>query len=98
MNYIKQRLLQATRGEAERVCIREFFCTVTTKFKQRKISNSIFFRYGLWNKKCFFHNHIIEIREGLARPDPAMALFGGLFLNQIKRYKIEIFTKSIYRF
>ena len=33
-----------------------------------------------------------NIRDELARPEPALTLFDGLFLKYVKRYELETFT------
>ena len=48
-------------------------------------------------QKMFVFDHIIDIRDELARPGSAMALFNGLFLKNFRSYKLDILTQFGHR-
>ena len=44
-------------------------------------------------QKTFVFDHIIDIRDELARPGLAMARFDALFLKNFRSYKLQILTQ-----
>ena len=46
----------------------------------------------------FLFDHLVDIRDELARPGPVVTLYDGLFLSNLKRYKLEILWLCEYLF
>ena len=45
------------------------------------------------NKKNLSPDHKIDIHDTPVEADPTYTLFNGLFLKQMRRYKVQIFNK-----
>ena len=68
-------------SHAERACSRELLSTAIQDFKQQQ------------QQQNHVLDHMMEIRDEPARPNPDMTLFDGLFLRQMNRYVLEICTQ-----
>ena len=77
------------------LAVESFFPQSYSGFSQpRYIGNYWFFKLGVRNNCfCFWPYNQYLSWTGLARPIPAMTLFDGLFLKQIKLYEVKVFTQ-----
>ena len=75
--------LRATRRQP---AVKSFFPQSYGTLKQRDISENIDFSDNIYWATMFYFHHIVDP----ARPNPALTVFYWLFLNQFRRYKLEI--------
>ena len=82
-----------TRREASRRTTQRASCHSHMGNQNNIITREILI-LAMWfiEQKVILFRCRIDIRDELARPEPAMTVFDGLFLKSVKRYELETFT------